>query len=105
MTSYRAYQVTGQRNFALVDRELLEPAPGQVRIRTLACGVCHSDLLAVEGQRADPTEPRVPGHEVVGVIDAIGAEVDPRWSVGDRVGLGFLGGQCNQWTTAGAAIS
>lgn len=96
MASYRAYQVTGQRNFTLVDRELLDPEPGHVRIRVQACGVCHSDVLAVEGQRPDPQEPRVPGHEVVGVIDALGPEVPAQWRVGDRVGVGFLGGQCNQ---------
>lgn len=96
MSTYRAYQVTGQREFSLVERELLAPADGQVRIRTAACGVCHSDALAVEGQRPDPTQPIVPGHEVVGTIDAVGGEVDPRWQVGDRVGLGFLGGQCGQ---------
>ncbi|WP_422741944.1 alcohol dehydrogenase catalytic domain-containing protein [Mycobacterium sp. WMMD1722] len=96
MRSYRAYQVTGQRNFELVERELREPADGQVRIRTLACGVCHSDTLAVEGQRAEPERPMVPGHEVVGVIDAVGAGVDGRWQIGDRVGVGFLGGQCGR---------
>jgi alcohol dehydrogenase, propanol-preferring len=95
MATYRAYQVTGQRNFALVERELIEPTDTQVRIRTLACGVCHSDVLAVEGQREDPTQPVVPGHEVVGVIDAVGADVRG-WRVGERVGLGFLGGQCNE---------
>jgi propanol-preferring alcohol dehydrogenase len=95
MATYRAYQVTGRRNFELVEREVLAPVDGQVRIRTLACGVCHSDLLGVEGQRDDPTRPVVPGHEVVGVIDAVGPGVR-RWHVGDRVGLGFLGGQCNE---------
>ena len=96
MMSYRAYQVTGQRQFALVERELRDPDAGQVRIRTAACGVCHSDTLAVEGQRAQPDQPVVPGHEVVGIIDAVGAGVDPRWQIGDRVGIGFLGGQCGQ---------
>lgn len=94
MTSYRAYQVTGQRDFELVQRELREPAEGQVRIRTLACGVCHSDALAVEGQRPNPEQAVVPGHEVVGVIDAVGPGVQERWRPGDRVGVGFLGGQC-----------
>jgi D-arabinose 1-dehydrogenase-like Zn-dependent alcohol dehydrogenase len=96
MASYRAYQVTGRRNFELVDRELVDPADGQVRIRTLACGVCHSDVLAVEGQRANPAQAVVPGHEVVGVIDAVGAGVQDGWRIGDRVGLGFLGGQCGR---------
>ncbi|MGV0805636.1 zinc-binding dehydrogenase [Mycolicibacterium setense] len=94
MSTYRAYQVTGQRNFELVERELVAPGPGQVRVRTLSCGVCHSDVLAVEGQRPDPLQPVVPGHEVVGVVDAVGDGVGS-WTVGDRVGLGFLGGQCN----------
>lgn len=48
MKSYRAYQVTGRRNFAMVERELRDPPEGQLRLRTLACGVCHSDVLAVE---------------------------------------------------------
>ena len=80
----------------MVELDVCDPADGQVRIRTLACGVCHSDVLAVEGQREDPTQPMVPGHEVVGTIDAVGPGVDGRWQVGDRVGLGFLGGQCGQ---------
>ncbi|WP_277243750.1 zinc-binding dehydrogenase [Mycolicibacterium obuense] len=96
MTSYRAYQVTGKRAFSLVDREVRDPDRGHVRIRTLACGVCHSDALAVEGQRDDSSHPVVPGHEIVGEIDAVGADVDARWRVGDRVGVGFLGGQCGR---------
>ena len=93
MSTYRAFQVTGQRQFELVQRELLWPRPGHVRFRVHSCGVCHSDVLAVEGLRPDPRRPVVPGHEVVGVIDALGEGVTG-WSVGDRVGLGFLGGHC-----------
>ncbi|SEB18634.1 MULTISPECIES: alcohol dehydrogenase [unclassified Mycobacterium] len=93
MSTYRAFQVTGQAHFELVERPLLEPLPGQVRFRVQSCGVCHSDVLAVEGQRPDPHLPVVPGHEAVGVIDAIGAGVTG-WQVGDRVGVGFLGGHC-----------
>ena len=93
MSTYRAFQVTGKRQFELVERELLGPQPGHVRFRVQSCGVCHSDVLAVEGLRADPSQPVVPGHEVVGVIDALGEQVSG-WSVGDRVGVGFLGGQC-----------
>lgn len=95
MSTYRAFQVTGQRQFELVEREVVDPGHGHVRVRVLACGVCHSDVLAVEGQRPDPQQPRVPGHEIVGTVDAVGEGVDT-WAVGDRVGLGFLGGQCNQ---------
>jgi D-arabinose 1-dehydrogenase-like Zn-dependent alcohol dehydrogenase len=64
--------VTGQREFELVDRELVAPRAGHVRLRVQSCGVCHSDVLGVEGQRADPSQPIVPGHEVVGVVDAVG---------------------------------
>jgi alcohol dehydrogenase, propanol-preferring len=93
MSAYRAYQATGQRRFELVERELVDPRPGHVRFRVLSCGVCHSDALAVEGLRPDPGQPVVPGHEIVGVIDAVGDGVS-RWAVGDRVGVGFLGGPC-----------
>jgi len=93
MGTYRAYEVTGVRDFRLVERELVDPRPGQVRIRVEANGVCHSDAVAVEGQRPDPSVPVVPGHELVGVIDAVGEGV-PVWRVGDRVGVGFLGGHC-----------
>jgi propanol-preferring alcohol dehydrogenase len=86
-------EVTGTRQFKAVKRELREPGPGEVRIRVLSCGVCHSDVIAVEGQRPDPTQPIVPGHELVGVADAIGAGVT-LFSPGDRVGVGYLGGHC-----------
>src|SRR5882757_10754437 len=94
MPTYRAFEVTGTRQFSLVERELGEPPPGQVRLRVESCGVCHSDVLAVDGLRADPSRPIVPGHEIVGVIDAVGAGVTA-WQAGDRVGVGYLGGQDN----------
>ncbi|WP_410813916.1 alcohol dehydrogenase catalytic domain-containing protein [Micromonospora sp. 067-2] len=95
MSTYRAFEVTGSKQFVLVDRELRSPAPGEVRLRVEACGVCHSDVIAVEGLRADPARPIVPGHEVVGVIDAVGVGVS-RWRVGERVGFGYLGGHCTE---------
>lgn len=95
MTAFQALQVTGEHNFQLVDRELVDPEPGQVRIKIEACGVCHSDVLAVEGLREDPSAPIVPGHELVGVIDAVGEGVRA-WHVGERVGVGFLGGHCGE---------
>jgi propanol-preferring alcohol dehydrogenase len=95
VSTYRAYQVTGQREFELVDRELVAPRAGHVRLRVQSCGVCHSDVLGVEGQRADPSQPVVPGHEVVGVVDAVGDGVTA-WEIGDRVGVGFLGGHCGE---------
>lgn len=93
MSTYRAFQVTGAREFALVERETQQPPLGHVRLRVEACGVCHTDVLAVEGMRPDPSAPVVPGHEVVGVIDAVGPGVTT-WHVGERVGVGFLGGHC-----------
>jgi propanol-preferring alcohol dehydrogenase len=93
MSTYRAFQVTGRRQFELVQRELRNPQPGQVRVRVDSCGVCHSDVLAVEGLRTDPSRPVVPGHELAGVIDAVGEAVT-EWKVGDRVGVGYLGGHC-----------
>jgi propanol-preferring alcohol dehydrogenase len=95
MSTYRAFEVTGTREFSLVTRELGEPPPGQVRLRVESCGVCHSDVLAVEGLRADPSRPIVPGHEIVGVVDAVGAGVTA-WQAGDRVGVGYLGGPDNE---------
>ncbi|WP_329455071.1 alcohol dehydrogenase catalytic domain-containing protein [Streptomyces sp. NBC_01497] len=92
---YRAVQVSGARNFRLVERELREPGFGHVRIRVEACGVCHTDVLGVEGLRADPSAPVVPGHEVVGVIDAVGPGVHA-WEIGERVGVGFLYGHCGE---------
>jgi alcohol dehydrogenase, propanol-preferring len=95
MPTYNAWQVVGQREFHWVERELTEPIHGQVRIRVLACGVCRSDMVAAEGMLRDPNTPVVPGHEIVGVIDAVGEGVS-RYNVGDRVGVGYLGGQCNE---------
>ncbi|WP_218135822.1 alcohol dehydrogenase catalytic domain-containing protein [Nonomuraea jiangxiensis] len=72
---------------------MTEPPPGHVRVRVHSCGVCHTDVLAADGLRADPAAPIVPGHEIVGVIDAIGDGVRG-WHVGERVGAGYLGGHC-----------
>lgn len=92
---YRAVTVTGRRQFRLVERERKEPSPGHVRIRVQACGICHTDVLAVEGRRPDPATPIVPGHEIIGVIEALGDNAATAWQVGERVGVGFLGGQDN----------
>ena len=91
-STYRAVQVSAPRNFELVNKPLHDPGPGHVRIRVEACGVCHSDSATVEGVL--PIQwPRVPGHEAVGCIDMIGEGVEG-WKVGQRVGVGFLGGNC-----------
>jgi D-arabinose 1-dehydrogenase-like Zn-dependent alcohol dehydrogenase len=79
---------------ALVEREIPEPGSGLVRIKVQACGICHSDEVTMHGLFPGIQYPRVPGHEVVGVIDAVGANVPPRWTVGERVGVGWNGGYC-----------
>ena len=91
-STYQAVQAVGPGRLELARKPLRDPGPGQVRIRVEACGVCHSDSGTVEGMF--PIEwPRVPGHEVVGKIDMLGANVQG-WKVGQRVGVGFLGGFC-----------
>jgi len=77
----------------MVERDIPEPGAGAVRIKVEACGICHSDSLAKEGAFPGLQYPRVPGHEVVGVIDAIGAGV-LGWTNGQRVGVGWHGGHC-----------
>jgi alcohol dehydrogenase len=77
----------------IVERDIPEPGPLFVRIKVQACGVCHSDTVTKDGLFPGIQYPRVPGHEVVGVIDAIGAGV-PRWKTGQRVGVGWNGGYC-----------
>jgi alcohol dehydrogenase, propanol-preferring len=90
--TYTAVEVSAPREFRVVERRVAEPGPGQARIRVEVCGVCHSDSGTVEG--VFPIDwPRVPGHEVVGRIDALGSG-DQGWAVGQRVGVGFLGGSC-----------
>lgn len=95
MSTYRALEATGSRQFVFVERETHDPLPGQVRLRVEACGVCHTDAFAVEGLRADAARPIVPGHEIVGVIDAVGAGVTA-WTAGTRVGVGYLNGHCGE---------
>jgi D-arabinose 1-dehydrogenase-like Zn-dependent alcohol dehydrogenase len=90
--TYKAVQVTKPGELSLVDKPLRDPGSDQVRIRVEACGVCHSDAATVDG--LFPIEwPRVPGHEIVGRIDKIGPGVRG-WTVGQRVGVGFLAGAC-----------
>ena len=81
----------------LVERELPEPGPNAVRVAVEACGVCHSDVLTKTAALPGTTLPRVPGHEVVGRIDALGSAVEG-WTVGQRVGIGWHGGYCGRCT-------
>src|SRR5712671_5694372 len=94
MPKMRAVQVPSAKGpFHLVQLDIPEPVAGSVRIRVQACGVCHSDEYAKEGSRPGIQYPRIPGHEIAGIIDAVGAGVSG-WEVGQRVGVGWHGGHC-----------
>ena len=94
MAKMRVAQVSKPNGpLELVERDVPEPGAGTVRIRVLACGVCHSDSMTKEGLMPGIQFPRVPGHEVAGVIDAVGSGV-LGWDVGQRVGVGWNGGYC-----------
>jgi D-arabinose 1-dehydrogenase-like Zn-dependent alcohol dehydrogenase len=90
----RAAQISHANGpFEIVEREIPAPGPGEVRIRVQACGVCHSDSIVKTGAFPGLEYPRIPGHEVVGVIESIGEGV-PNFKVGQRVGVGWHGGSC-----------
>ena len=94
MPKMRAAQIARPGGpFELVEREIPQPGAGQVRVKVQACGICHSDSLVKEGHWPGLQYPRVPGHEVVGLVDAVGAGV-PQWQPGQRVGVGWHGGHC-----------
>lgn len=94
MPKMRAAQVSRPNGpFELVEREIPEPGPGQVRVKVEACGICHSDSMTKDGAFPGIKFPRIPGHEVAGRIDAVGPGV-PRWKPGQRVGVGWNGGYC-----------
>ena len=76
-----------------IERDIPAPGPKELLIRVHACGVCHSDVLTVEGGTPGMVSPRVPGHEVMGAVEAIGSNVEG-WKPGDRVGVGWFGGSC-----------
>ncbi|HEY3392046.1 MAG TPA: alcohol dehydrogenase [Lacipirellulaceae bacterium] len=83
----------------LVERPIPEPGPRAVRIKVEACGICHSDVMTKDGHWPGIQFPRVPGHEVIGTIDALGADVPPRWQVGQRVGVGWHAWHCGYCDT------
>jgi len=96
MPTMRAVQVSRPGGpLELVERPIPEPGPGQVRIKVEACGICHSDALTKDGVFPGIEFPRVPGHEVIGVIDAVGKDVAARWEAGQRVGVGWHAWHCN----------
>jgi D-arabinose 1-dehydrogenase-like Zn-dependent alcohol dehydrogenase len=81
----------------LEERDIPQPARHEVRVRVQACGVCHSDSLTVRGGMPGLQHPRIPGHEVIGIVEALGADVDG-WQVGTRVGVGWFPGNCGYCT-------
>ena len=82
-------------NFELVEEPMREPAARYVRVKVQACGVCHSDSVTKDGLFPGIVYPRSPGHEIMGVIDAVGEGTEP-WKAGDRVGIGWHGGHCGR---------
>jgi len=106
-TGMKAAQISkAGGDWELVEREIPEPSAGQVRVKVEACGICHSDALVKEGLWPGLQYPRVPGHEVAGSIDAVGANVTA-WTVGQRVGVGWHGGHdfvCDQCRRGDFAI-
>jgi propanol-preferring alcohol dehydrogenase len=102
-STYRAVHAVSRGRLELTEKTLQAPRPGRVRIRVEACGVCRSDSCTVEG--LFPIDwPRVPGHKVVGRIDARGSGVQG-WVVGQRVGVGFSAGLAAIAGSAATAIS
>ena len=94
MSKMRAVRVSRPGGpFEIVERAIPDPGAGSVRIKVQACGICHSDSLTKEGTFPGVSYPRVPGHEVVGIVDAVGAGV-AGWAPGQRAGLGWNGGYC-----------
>lgn len=96
MPTMRVVQVASRGGaFELGERELPQPGPGEVRVKVQACGICHSDAIAKEGLFPTVPYPIVPGHEIAGIIDAVGENV-VGWGVGTRVGVGWFGGHCGR---------
>jgi len=98
MATMRAMSVPARgAKLRMEERSVPQPGRGEVRIRVQACGVCHSDTLTVEGQMPGLTYPRIPGHEVIGTVEAVGETV-AGWQVGTRVGVGWSPGACGYCT-------
>ncbi len=95
MSTMRVVQIARRGGpLELGERPIPEPGPGQVRIKVQACGICHSDAMVRDGHLPGIEYPRVPGHEVIGVIDQVGPDVPARWTEGMRVGVGWHAWHC-----------
>ena len=94
MATMKAVQISKANGpFELVERDIPEPGPGELRIKVEACGICHSDAFVKSAGFPGMTLPRIPGHEIAGRVDAVGVNVGP-WKKGDRAGVGWHGGHC-----------
>lgn len=101
MEMMKSVVVNGAHQFDVEQREIPTPKPGEVRIKVMACGVCHSDILIKEGRWPNIQYPRIPGHEVAGIIDEVGPNIGPnpsKWKIGQHVGVGWAGRRCGQCT-------
>jgi D-arabinose 1-dehydrogenase-like Zn-dependent alcohol dehydrogenase len=104
VATMKAAQVSNPgSDFQIVEREIPEPGAGHVRIKVQACGVCRSDVLTKGGAWPGIQYPRVPGHEVVGIIDEVGAGVS-EWKKGQRVGVAGTAARTAPVANAGAGI-
>src|SRR6202795_3386580 len=90
--TYKAVEVYEPGKLRIVERPISEPGAGQVRIRVEACGICHTDAATIDGTYPGLKLPRVPGHEVIGRIEALGGGVS-KWKIGQRVGVGLIAGE------------
>lgn len=96
MNKMRAVRVPGPNQpFEFIEKDIPEPKGKTVRIKIQACGICHSDSFTKEGTYPGIQYPRIPGHEIAGIIDAIGPDVT-NWKIGQKVGVGWHGGHCGQ---------
>lgn len=99
MSTYRVAQVAAAGGpFEITERETARPGPGHVRIAVDACGVCHSDAMFVDGLLPGVRFPLVPGHEIAGRVEELGEGTENAWQVGDRVAVGWFGGNCHRCT-------
>jgi alcohol dehydrogenase len=99
MSTYRVAQVAAAGGpFQIVEREMSRPGPGHVRVSVEACGICHSDTMFVNAAVPGVAFPVVPGHEIAGRIEELGARTPGDWQVGERVVVGWFGGSCLRCT-------
>src|SRR5712672_1289856 len=90
--TYKAVEVSAPGELRVVERQVAEPGAGQVRIRVEACGICHTDAATIDGVYPGLKLPRVPGHQLIGLSEALGSRAS-KWKIGQRVGVGLIAGE------------